>query len=341
MLDPKPGEVEEPLSKEEMEVSIPEEQEQEVVVDVKPKAEEPLEDVEIEVEADPLYAKEDWKKDPAELIHDPDDKDYGDKVKKRIGKLTAGLTEATRQRDIKAKEYSAALEFGRQQAARIAELEARLAQESFQSLQYQAERESNSLEVAKRELREAINQGDQDRMIAAQEKLSLAAVNAERYKQQAELQKSQLQKQPAPQQQQQAQQPQQQYSQKAQEWLSKNPWFNPQGGDPLSNTTIALHYQALAEGHAIDTDEYYGSLDKGLREKFPERFGVQKKPAPQPVSPVTPSARVAPVQTNVVSGGKIKLTQAQVNYAKSIGMDTPAKLKRFALEVAALEKGKR
>lgn len=74
-------------------------------------------------------------------------------------------------------------------------------------------------------------------------------------------------------------------------WQQRNPWFH---SDPDAQAlAIAVSNRAQAEG--LDIDEQLERVDKKIREKFPEHFGITRE-APK-------EKRLSEVQAPVVQGG--------------------------------------
>ena len=117
-------------------------------------------------------------------------------------------------------------------------------------------------ENAKRELKDAMERGDFDGVVSANEKLSLAVSNLEKLKEgKIALERSKTE---AP-----SSDPVENYisrfSPRSQEFLRKNLDYVK---DPAKNKRlIAAHYEAEAEGYTPDTDAYFQFVDSKLKPK--------------------------------------------------------------------------
>ena len=193
------------------------------------------------------------------------------------------------------------------------------------------------LELAKREFKEAYDSGDAERVADAQEKLMAAKINlksAESYTPVYNFSESlqtpeypvqntdngQWAAQAAPQQ---VPQP----DPKAMSWQERNKWF----GEDRVMTAFAygLHEDLVSGGSDPNSDEYYASIDKEIRRRFPEKFeGERSKRRP---NTVVASAR------RTTGPKKVTLTASQVSIAKRLSL-TP---EQYARELLKLEMGDR
>ena len=109
------------------------------------------------------------------------------------------------------------------------------------------------------------------------------------------------------------------------EWQQNNPWF----GDDEEMTSLAYGvHEKLVKKEGIDpeTQEYYELIDKRMREKFPEYFGVSGSGSSESmvVEPATrrkASPVVAPaMRNNGAVPRKVTLTSTQVALANRLGI---------------------
>ena len=228
--------------------------------------------------------------------------------------------------------------------ARQAELEARLRDrekeysESIKSNLEVNERQINDkLELSKHAYRRAVESGDADQMLAAQEALSSAQAEAMQLKQsqyayskyQEELEssaKNTYEAQPAS---------TEQYDPKAIAWAGRNPWFGQD--NILTQAALQIDASMKDEGYDPSDEEYYKEIDKRLASAFPSRFEAQEEPvqtrqeAPAKASQVVAGASRTP---NPSSGRKVKLTQEDVRLAEKWGIP----LEQYAAEKLKVEK---
>jgi hypothetical protein len=255
---------------------------------------------------------------------------YSDKVKKRINKLRYQQHEERRQRE--------AAEKMREEAVRVAQKYAdenkkyhAIIQEGEQYLVHQIRERANlALEQAKGQYRQAYEEGNTDKVVEAQEAMMRAQsefqsadyqmnqMNAERQRQaQQPQQQYQPYQEPQPQPQPQAQEPPQP-TEKAAKWAQDNPWF----GQEKDMTALAygVHERLVRdEGDDPNSDEYFETIDRTMRSKFPEYFGddgseeVSTTKSPPVVT--APSSR-----NNGAKPRKVKLTRTQLSLAKRLGI---------------------
>lgn len=272
------------------------------------------------------------KYDPADI---PDDEvsQYSENVKKRIEKLTHARHDERRAKEEAQREREAAIAYAKQVADENAKLKEKLSTGEttlIKTMQFATEKE---LSEAEREYKEALESQDSDRILNAQKALNIAMMKSERvksFKPQAAETTQQL-----PQQQTPAYNQQQSTYQdrKAEKWKSENPWFG-QSGDPgvddeMTFFAMGLHKKLTRENgeqYAL-TDEYYERINSRVREKFPEKFGVQEVPkeTKPPASVVAPATRSSPPK-------KLKLTASEAAAARRIGVP----LETYARELAKL-----
>jgi len=238
--------------------------------------------------------------------------EYSEKVNKRISKLVGKLRESERRED-------AALKYAQGLKGRQDQLENQLTSLN-QSYVNQAENASTSqVAEAKLRLKKAIEEGDVDGQAQAQTILARASLDAER----AKIQKEQLeaqaqrfqQKEQVPQQTEYQQAPPPQPDPKAQDWAGENKWFGQD--EAMTYTAFAIHRKLVEqEGYDPKSDEYYGEIDRQIREQFPHKFEVEKskKTVDQTVAPAVKSS-------NSKHGKRtVRLTPSQVAIAKKLGV---------------------
>ena len=109
------------------------------------------------------------------------------------------------------------------------------------------------------------------------------------------------------------------------EWQQNNPWF----GDDEEMTSLAYGvHEKLVKKEGIDpeTQEYYELIDKRMREKFPEYFGVSGSGSSgsmvvEPATRRKASPVVAPaMRNNGAVPRKVTLTSTQVALANRLGI---------------------
>ena len=261
-----------------------------------------------------LDVSEDVQEDDEQGSTDDEHKEYSDKVQKRISKLVGKLREAERREE-------AALNYATGLKGKADELEQKY---SETNQNYVSSLESESLaqiEEAKVKLKKAIEEGNVDIQAEAQSAMAKAALNAERAKIQREALEAQAktiaETKTIPQQTIPSQPPNPApppADPKATAWAEKNEWFGQD--EAMTYTAFAVHRRLVEEeGYDPRSDEYYGEVDRRMREQFPNKFATEK-----PKKRVDQT--VAPAVKSVTSKGKrtVRLTPSQVAIAKKLGV---------------------
>ena len=127
------------------------------------------------------------------------------------------------------------------------------------------------------------------------------------------------------------------------DWRDRNPWFGPNRG--MTAYALGLHEEMRDNGVTVGSDEYYAALDKTMRKRFPEKFGMEGTTTPTKTEAKTsesvtkntakvskPSTVVAPA-TRSTAPKKVQLTQRQLNLAKKFKLSP----EQYARELTKLE----
>jgi hypothetical protein len=189
----------------------------------------------------------------------------------------------------------------------------------------------SELESAKQDFKSAYESGDADKLLEAQERMTNAKFRMDK----AENYQPQFKK--ASQEEQfdvQIQQPQVNApDRKAVAWQKQNDWFG--SDEEMTSLALGLHEKLVRNGIPAGSDDYYESIDKTMRKRFPENFeGEQEVETDEPAKVNRPKAStvVAPA-TRSTSPKKIRISKTQVALAKKLGL-TP---EQYARELTKLE----
>ena len=242
--------------------------------------------------------------------------DYGKKVQSRIDKLTKKLRESERREQ-------AAIEFaqGLQHESTKLKQKTQLLDTGYVN-EFASRVEAQTAE-AKKQLKDAMDTGNIDAQVEAQQKIARLAVDADRAKKsldQRERLKKEMeargvdpnQPQMPTQQPQPAPQPEAPPDPKAEAWAEKNDWFG--SDEPMTLTSFSIHRKLVEEGFDTKSDEYYSEIDKRMKDTFPHKFGEQVS---------TPTQTVASANRSTQSArrkGTVRLTPSQVAIAKKLGV---------------------
>ena len=271
-----------------------------------------------------------------------------EKVQKRIDKIKYDYHEERRAKEASEKLRDEAVGYAQKIQDENKRLSALINKGEEALLGQISAKATAELEQGKVEFKEAYEAGDTDKMLAANEKILSAQVDAKSaneklnyYQQQTEARQQQLQ-----QQQNVAQQPQpvqQQHTPpdpKAVEWLQKNTWFGNKEHKDMTGYAYGLHETLIQnEGIYPTSDQYYQEVDKRMRQRFPEFFGEEEVPVgnEQVVETVIskkPSNVVAPAtRNNGAMPRKVQLTGTQVALARRLGLTPEQYAKQVAKEV--------
>ena len=262
------------------------------------------EKIEVEqVEEKPTEVKLEKKEDKDEL------KEYSEGVQKRIAKLTRKMREAERQRE-------EAITFANSMKANADRLEKKMSTLDKSYVKEFESRVTTNMDAARQALRVAIEAGDVDGQVKAQEQMARLAQDASRLgalKDISETAPTQEVEQPA------YQQPRRAVNDpKAEEWAAKNTWFGSDSA--MTHTALDLHKVLVEEeGYDPKSDEYYEEVEKRIRLEFPHKFDKMDNTSTERTKPVQ---NVASAKRSASTGRKktVKLTPSQVAIAKRLGV---------------------
>lgn len=293
------------------------------------------EDTEVEVKEDEKTSKKTTKiesktkEKPEVEVEKPQKKDehdqYTDSVQNRINKLTKKMREAERQRE-EAIRYAQQVQ---DESSQIKQKLKSLDQGYMTEYGGRLEVEQKQVEA---DLKRAVELGDADATVSAQQRLTQLAVAKDRYDQ-AKVAQQQREEQEKQQEEQQPtlpyQQPQTQQQQapkkadpKAEDWASRNKWFGQD--EAMTYAAFGIHKRLIEdEGFDGKSDEYYNELDRRLRDRFPREFegNVESETSPRKVTQsVAGVSRSSTAPTSNGRNRKVRLTPSQVQIAKKLGV---------------------
>ena len=312
----KTGEEQENEEKDTLDVSVSEEGETDVTVDV----------VDDTPEQDRGH-KPGASKDVTE-VSDEELETYSGNVKKRINELSFARHDERRQKEAALREKQELERFLRSQSEELKRLRGYV-QTGEQAYMGTAKAAAEAkLDVAKRKYKEAHEQFDTDAIIAAQQEMMAAQMElaaAQNFRPSLQPDTEGVYQQPTE---------QVQPDERAIRWQQQNPWFG--ANRKMTAYALAAHEDLVSSGLSPQSDEYYKRIDAEIRKTFPEQFGEQKKESTTTQQPASshrkPASVVAPTPRSR-SANKITLTQTQANLAKKLGIS----LEDYAKQVQLLE----
>jgi hypothetical protein len=279
-------------------------------------------------------------KEPEPQSEDDEIKSYSENVQKRIKRLKYEFHEERRQKERADREAQEALNYAQALRQQLEHYKQRDVASQKAVISTSVENVSAKMEKAKRELKEAYEAGDTDKMATAQEAIAVLA-NEKRalesyvptpptrvgYEHPQEAQQPYAAPQPAPQ----PQAPQ--VSPRAVLWKERNPWF---GSDmALTGYAIDIHNKLVSAGVDTESDQYYGAIDSAVSEFKKIISGTT--PTEKATTPAKPKNGVVVSSSRTASGQtrtRVQLTESALAVAKRLGI-TP---QQYAKELLKQQK---
>jgi hypothetical protein len=283
-------------------------------------------EIEVEIEDDTPEEDRGRTPMPRELIQELEQDElesYDDTVKTRLKQMRKVWHDERREKEAALREQKEALTFAQkllEENKRIKNILTVGEKEYATSIQSVA---SMELEAAKKEYKDAFESGDSDRVLDAQQQLqdaNMKVLQAKHFKL------------PPLQEEETSVEMQQQYNSapnsdpKALSWQERNAWFGK--NKAMTAFALGLHEELQDSGVKLGSDEYYRTIDKTMRKRFPESFDAEEsRPAK------TKSSTVVAPAVRSTGSNKIRLKSSQVQIAKKLGI-TP---EQYARELMKLE----
>lgn len=301
-------------------------------------------DFEIEIEDDTPPEDRNRKELPKEVVQklevEVNELDqYSAEAKDKLLKMKKAWHDERRAKEQAAREQQEALNVAKQLYEENRALKSKLSTGEEEYVGVAKQSAVQELEAAKKEYRDAYDAGDAEKLVEAQEKLTSAKIKVDKLENYNPIYKKAYQEAENS-----VQVPQeQQYAvpkpdKKAEEWQENNDWFGQD--EEMTSLALGLHEKLKRNGTQIGSDEYYATIDKTMRRRFPEYFSSaedeetnesRNEGTQKPVKPKS-STVVAPA-TRSTSPKKIRLSNTQVALAKKLGL-TP---EQYARELTKLE----
>jgi hypothetical protein len=312
----------------------------------KAKADEPELKVEIEDDTPP---QDRGRKPMREPVEDPTEDElssYDEKVQARIKKFTRGYHDERRAKEEALREREAAEVFARQVWEQNKQLQQQLSSGSRAYIETSKGAAQTELDAAKDKYRKAYESGDADAIVAAQEAIAKATIKIEKAD---SLRPIEVAEQdnfvPA-----RAEPAAQQISPRTKRWIDKNSdWFGPDEEMTMAAMGIDKKLQREYGADYVGTEEYFKTVDRTMRKRFPEFFETQSEeeddqpqrkrsaPVEEDESPrrASKSAAVVAPASRSTPPSRIRLKASQANIARRLGVP----LEQYAKQVALLNRG--
>jgi hypothetical protein len=251
-----------------------------------------------------------------EIFNDDELDKYSEGVQKRFKKMTYEANEQRRNKEEAIRLREEALKYAESIKAENERLRKTL-EHGEETLVTQAKgRVQAELDRAKVAYKEAIDAGDSDLILEANDKVTALRIEADKINSYRPQKRPASQVQ-APQYQQQAP-ARPQPDARAIEWAKQNTWFENPETPEMTGYAYGVHQKLVESGIDPNTDQYYTQIDKAMRQVFPDKFddGQVEVQAPQRQGG---SVVAAPSRTTKKSR-TVRLTSTQASLAKRLGL---------------------
>lgn len=305
--------------------------------------------LEIEIEDD--TPPEDRGRKAAPPPDDPTEEElasYDEKVQARIKKFTRGYHDERRAKEQAERERQAAEDFARQMYEQNRLLQEQLANGSQKFIETSKSAAEVRLASAKKKLKDAFEAGDAEALAEAQAEVADAAAEMREAARMKPIEVGEKEDfKPAP-----TQQPNQpKLSPRTQRWIESNSdWWGVDDEMTMAAMGIDKKLQREYGADYVGTEEYFRTIDKTMRKRFPEHFESQSnedddppprkraEPADEDDEPPRraskPATVVAPASRSS-SPNRVKLKSSEANIARRLGVS----LEQYAKQVALLKRG--
>jgi len=301
---------------------------------------------EIEIEDDTPPADR-GRKPMREPVEDPTDEElatYDEKVQARMKKFTRGYHDERRAKEQAVREREATETYAKQIIEENKRLQQQLSSGSKVLIEQSQSSAQLELDAAKKKYKEAYETADVDALADSQAEIAKATLRMDRASGMKPIEVDERGFTPA--------QPEQnKMSPRTKKWLDRNEWFGPD--DEMTMTAMGIDRRLQKEYGAdyVGTEEYFQTIDKTMRKRFPEHFesdqsyeedeSPPKKRTSEPdeddepprratriTSPVAPAARSTPPN-------RIRLKASEVETARRLQVP----IEEYAKQVALLRRG--
>ena len=282
---------------------------------------------------------------PPEDVTDNELSSYDEKVQARIKKLGKGYHDERRAKEEALRERQAAEAYARQMLEENKKLQQQLVFGSKAYIETSQEAATAALAAAKKQYKEAYDSGDSDALADAQADITRATLKAERVQSMKpiEVEEKEYDSTPAV----------PQMPPRTAKWVQKNnSWWGKDEEMTMAATGLDKKLAREYGPEYVGTEEYFQTIDKTMRKRFPEHFEdaqsdeeeydppprKRSEPAYEDETPrraTKPSSVVAPA-TRSTPPNRIRLKASEAAIARRLGVT----LDQYAKQVALLERNK-
>ena len=302
-------------------------------------------EVEIEDDTPPEDRGRKPMKEPVEEPTEDELASYDEKVQQRIKKFTRGYHDERRAKEAALREREAAEAFAKQVLEENKRLQKQLSEGSHEYIETSKTAAEAELTAAKAAYKKAYEDGDPDALAEAQTQIARATLKMEKAQGMKPIEVEE--KEWAPQQQEDKKPP---VSRRTQKWLdANNDWFGPDEEMTMAAMGIDKKLQREYGPDYVGTDEYFKTIDRTMRKRFPEFFSEdaqsqedddqprQKRSAPadedQPPRRASKPATVVAPATRSTSPNRVRVKASEAAIARRLGVT----VEEYARQKAALE----
>lgn len=303
---------------------------------------------EVEIEDD--TPPEDRNRKAAPPPDDPTDDElasYDEKVQQRIKKFTRGYHDERRAKEQAEREREAAETYARQILEENKRLQKQLADGSQEYIETSKTAAEAELNAAKAMYKKAYEEGDPDTLAEAQAQIARATLRIEKAQGMKPIEVDEKSWEPPSQQTQ-----QRPMSRRTKQWIDDNSdWFGKDDEMTMAAMGLDKKLQAQYGADYVGTSEYFQTIDKTMKKRFPEFFAEdsqsdeddepprQKRAEPadedepprrasKPATVVAPASRSTPPS-------RVRLKASEAAIARRLGVP----LEAYAKQVAELKRG--
>jgi hypothetical protein len=266
---------------------------------------------------------------PKEVVEELDKDDleeYSEKVKKRLGQMKKVWHDERREKESAQREKEEALRFAQAQLEENKRLKQRLGTGEKAYIHEVTKSAAAELAAAKEKLTKAYESGNAEELAAANEALTEAKLRSKEVERiRPSLQETETSVQTPPQ----AGQPAA-VDPRAAKWQQDNRWFGTD--EEMTALALGLHEKLVRAGVDPRSDEYYDTINKTIRKRFPENFSDTQE-EPEKVAPRAKPANVVAPVTRSTAPKQVRLTASALALAKKFGLSP----EQYAREVMKLE----
>ena len=311
------------------------------------------EDEKFEVEIEDDTPPEDRRRKPMkEPVEDPTEDElssYDEKVQARIKKFTRGYHDERRAKEEAFREREAAETFAKQVFEENKRLQQQLSTGSKAFIETSKGAAEVELEAAEKAYKQAYEDGNSEALVAAQKAITKASIKLDRATDMRPIEIEEREfKAPPP-----AEPDKPRLTPRTQKWVDKNSdWWGVDDEMTMAAMGLDKRLQREYGSDYVGTEEYFQTIDKTMRKRFPEHFeDVQsneedtpppKKRVSEPVDEDDEPPRRAQKFTNVVAPAsrstppnRIKLKASEAAIARRLGVP----IEEYAKQVAQLKRG--